>query len=1027
MLKRFVHPALFSPLCLVLLIWQLCVPAHAQSQPQVDLTGKNVLVLHALEANMPLNMRTDRAIVEALEAGGIGMRNQFFEYLDLHRNPDVKHRQVLTEMMRLRFGKRKIDIIITLYPEALEFLLKDCAKIFPDVPIVALYMAPGFELPKTGHRIIQHVFRTDMKGTLEIALKLIPKANRVYVVGGVHSLDKKNETQARQDFKKWEGQLDFRYLSDMSLEEVLAAVSSAPAETIIFYMAMTGDITGKTYNPRDVAERLSQVSKGPVFGLYETLVGYGIMGGSIVSYGSIGTQAGQMALSILGIGPEPDKISPILDVPGVPMFDWRQLRHWNLNEDALPKGSIIVNRETTLWDFKYYIIGVLVFSLAETALILFLIVQRRRKKAAEESLRKAEEKYRNIFEGAVEGIFETSPQGQPLTANPAMAKILGYDSPGEFTSVIRDSAHQLFADPDKRAEYVGLLEKLGVLLGFECELLRRDGRKIWVSINSRRVYGPDGQTLFYSGFLEDITERKQAEEELKRYQENLEEMIRGRTAELVEAKEQAEAANRAKSAFLANMSHELRTPLNSILGIAQVMERDHEFSPKQRELLEILSRSGQQLFELIDDVLEVSRMEADQTTTVIKTFDLHRFLDDLEEMMSPRAEKKGFPLIFERDSMLPKYIQTDGSKLRQILINLLGNAIKFTEKGRVTLRANFIGGRDKAPENNEPSPFRLEFEVEDTGIGFAQEEMEKIFEPFVQLKPSRKPSGGVGLGLAICHKFAGLLGGAITVRSQVGRGTTFNLAIGVQPAEASDMPARQPSREVMGLASGQPDYRLLVVDDHLESRLLLRQLLEPVGFRVLEASSGQEAIDLYHKDPPHLIWMDIRMSEMDGYEAARRIRETEGARRNEGGQRVHSPIIAFTAGVMEKESSPLAGVFDDWVYKPFREEEIFAKLEKHLGVRFVYRPAALSAVQEDAPEDRDALTSADLSKLPADWLKEFLQTLKKGRSKQLFGLIDQISREHADLARALGELVRIHQFDRLIQITQEALPENANE
>ena len=195
----------------------------------------------------------------------------------------------------------------------------------------------------------------------------------------------------------------------------------------------------------------------------------------------------------------------------------------------------------------------------------------------------------------------------------------------------------------------------------------------------------------------------------------------------------------------------------------------------------------------------------------------------------------------------------------------------------------------------------------------------------------------------------------------------------------------------MGLASGQPDYRLLVVDDHLESRLLLRQLLEPVGFRVLEASSGQEAIDLYQKDPPHLIWMDIRMPEMDGYEAARRIRETEGARRNEGGQRVHTPIIAFTAGVMEnKESSPLAGVFDDWVYKPFREKKIFDKLEKHLGVRFVYRPAALSAVQEDAPEDRAALTSADLSKLPADWLKEFFQTLKKGRSKQLFGLIDQI-------------------------------------
>ena len=370
----------------MLLILRLSLPALAQTKPQVDLSGKNVLVLHALEANMPLNVRTDRAIMAALEAGKIGMRNQFFEYLDLQRNPGPEHRKSLAEMMHLRYGKRKIDVIITLYPEALEFLLKDCREIFPDAPIVALYMAPGFELPKTGHRIIQHVFRTDMKGTLEIALKLVPKAKRVYVVGGVHALDKKNEAQARQDFKKWEGQLEFRYLSDTSLEEMLATVSSAPPETIIFYMAMTGDITGKTYNPRDVAERLRQVSNGPVFGLYETLLEHGIVGGSIVRYGDIGTQAGTLALSILGIGSDLDKTSEILDVPGVPMFDWRELRRWKLSEDALPKGSIVINREFTLWDIRYYVIGVLAFFLVETGLIIFLIVQRRRRKAAEEAL-----------------------------------------------------------------------------------------------------------------------------------------------------------------------------------------------------------------------------------------------------------------------------------------------------------------------------------------------------------------------------------------------------------------------------------------------------------------------------------------------------------------------------------------------------------------------------------------------------------------------------------------------------------------
>jgi len=231
---------------------------------------------------------------------------------------------------------------------------------------------------------------------------------------------------------------------------------------------------------------------------------------------------------------------------------------------------------------------------------------------------------------------------------------------------------------------------------------------------------------------------------------------------------------------------------------------------------------------------------------------------------------------------------------------------------------------------------------------------------------------------------------------------------------------------VIGIASGERKYRLLIVDDHMESRLLLRRLLEPVGFRVLEAASGPEAIDLY-QDRPDLIWMDIRMPGMDGYEAARRIREAERERRREDGQEIHTPIIALTAGVMEDTgSASLSRVFDDWVYKPFREAEVFDKIEKHRGVQFVYQPSASSAVKADNRQDKPALTPADLSILPADWLKEFFQTMEKGRSAQLLNLIDQIRPEHADLARALAEMVRIHQYEKLIPLTREALKEDMN-
>ena len=525
--KRVVHAisGLLLVVSVAVLICLLSAPSYAQSQPQADLTGKNVLILHALESNMPLNVRTDRAIAAALEAGGIGMKNQFFEYLDLQRNPGATYRRAVADMMRLRYAARSIDIIVTIYPEALQFVLDEGRTIFPDAPTVALYMYPGFKPPETGRRIIQHVLRTDMKGTLKSALKLIPTAKHVYVVGGVHPLDKKNETQARLEFKEWEGQLDFHYLSDMSLDEMRAALSSAPPETIVLYMAVTADSTGRTYNPRDVAHWLSQYSTLPLFGLYETILGYGIVGGSLVSYESIGTQAGQMALDIVSSGSGAKKISAILDVQPVPMFDWRQLRRWNLNVDALPKGSIIVNREFTFWDFRYYIILCLALVLAEAALILVLITQRHRKMLAEQSLGKAEEKYRNIFENALEGIFETTPQGQFLTANPSLAKMLGYDSSEEIMSTIEESGRQVWVEPNQRLAYIRLLEEQGVVLGFESQFKRKDGTKIWVSLNSRRVAGPDGRTLFYAGFIEDITERGRAEAALKRSEERLQTLI----------------------------------------------------------------------------------------------------------------------------------------------------------------------------------------------------------------------------------------------------------------------------------------------------------------------------------------------------------------------------------------------------------------------------------------------------------------------------------------------------------------------
>ncbi len=387
--KRRLDP--FAFVFLVMLIWQFAGLALALSQPQVDLTGKNVLVLHSHEANALIFLQTDRGLSTTLQSGGISSLNQFFVSLDLRRNPDPKYRKLLVEEMRIRYGHRKVDVIITMFPEALGFVLRDCRDLFPGVPVVALYLQQSLESPKTDrHIIIGHSATLDILGTFEIALKLVPGAKRVYVVSGSHEVDRRIEDQAHRDLKKWETRLEFHYLSHMSFQDILATLSNAPPDSVVFLLIFTQDIAGKSYTSPEVTQRLSQVSAAPIFGLLDVSLGFGITGGSLINFERIGSKAGELALDVLRGIPPPRSVSGILDVPPVPMFDWGQLKRWNLSVSALPKGSIVINRELTLWDFKHYILGGIAVLLAQTLLVIGLLVQRRRKKVAEVWLQEKE-------------------------------------------------------------------------------------------------------------------------------------------------------------------------------------------------------------------------------------------------------------------------------------------------------------------------------------------------------------------------------------------------------------------------------------------------------------------------------------------------------------------------------------------------------------------------------------------------------------------------------------------------------------
>ena len=294
--------------------------------------------------------------------------------------------------------------------------------------------------------------------------------------------------------------------------------------------------------------------------------------------------------------------------------------------------------------------------------------------------------------------------------------------------------------------------------------------------------------------------------------------------------QEAEAANLAKSSFLANMSHELRTPLNAILGFSQLMSRDHTITPEHQESLDIINRSGEHLLNLINDVLEMSKIEAGKITLHNESFDLHRLLQTIYEMFRIRAEAKGLWFKFPQADNLPQYILGDPHKLRQLLINLLSNAVKFTSTGGVTLRA-FTCTSNLSPSNRALNKVKLCFEVADTGKGIAPEELDKLFDPFVQTASGIQSQAGTGLGLAISRQFAELMGGTIQAKSVLGEGSTFAFNILIKLSNYSTTEILSSDQKVKQLAPRQPDYRIVVVDDQETNRLALAKILRVSRFQ----------------------------------------------------------------------------------------------------------------------------------------------------------------------------------------------------
>ena len=631
------------------------------------------------------------------------------------------------------------------------------------------------------------------------------------------------------------------------------------------------------------------------------------------------------------------------------------------------------------------------------------------RKQAEADLRQTKEKYRKLIESAGDAIIAVDAEtGTILEANQMAEKILGR-SRNEIISL-----HQTEIHPSEQLEpYTEMFEKLlevGDVFQAEVELRHKDGMTVPVEVRATAVE-VQGKKII-QGIFRDIRDRKQTEKELR------------------EAKVAAEAANRAKSEFLANMSHELRTPLNGILGYAQILKRELTLSFRQQEQVNIIQQCGEHLLTLLNDILDLSKIEAQKMELHLSDFPFPYFLDSLVEIFRLRAEQKNIFFKDETLSALPQCVRGDEKRLRQVLINLLGNAIKFTDTGGVTFKVGYVMETkeslmeqessltgDGETENQLPitnyqlSTRKMRFVVQDTGIGMASDRLAEIFLPFHQIGDSRHHVEGTGLGLAISQKLVQLMGGELRVKSTLDQGSVFWFDVDL-PEVLEEIEATPDLGKIVGVKGEK--CRVLVVDDKWENRAVLVDLLSPLGFEVVEATGGQDCLDRTLEIQPDVILLDMIMPGMNGFETTRRLRQLPNLKK--------VIVIATSASAFadDKEQCLAAGC-DGFISKPVEAEKLLQQLHHHLGLEWIYQEERLSS-----EVGKDNLQSTKLTCQPVAPPAEKIAVLHKlammgdirGIQEQA-NAIEQLDERFVPFAQQLRQLAKGFQEKQILEFVRK--------
>ena len=711
---------------------------------------------------------------------------------------------------------------------------------------------------------------------------------------------------------------------------------------------------------------------------------------------------------------------------------------------------------------------------------------------ANEQLSASESRLNQFLEALPVGVSVYNPDGSIAYLNHAAEELLDLQTVLARNAPTLPEIEQYYNSESDRLYFP---ENFPILRALEGEFVKVDdveitqyGLIITLEVTATPIFDSSGNVVFAIAAIQDISDRKEAERVLKNYQRTLEADIVERTEQLQQTTLAAEAANRAKSTFLANMSHELRTPLNAILGFTQIVESSPNLTEEDRDNLKIIHRSGEHLLTLINQALDLAKIEAGRMVIFPTNFNLYDLLEEVEDMFQLRAKNQGLQLIFQRNTDVPQYVRTDEVKLRQVLINLLSNAMKFTKVGAVSVRVkrksqgslvetdvgdvidvidrsnreeargNDLEGEIVIADENSPNldvstsytpgesgnltennldlsgSLFLQFEVEDTGSGISPEELGKVFQAFVQTESGQKAQKGTGLGLTISSQFVRLMGGNITVESQEERGTIFRFEIEFDVVDAASIPAPEINSQVIGLELDEPSYRILVVDDRKDNRELLVKMLSPLGFAVKQASDGIQAVEMWEKWQPHLIFMDLQMPVMDGCEATMEIRQRIKQREENQamGEEINvsdvepliPKIIALTASIIEgRRSLALLVGCDDFINKPFRKNDIFDTLQKHLGVKYLYSNSRDSMSAGDRYSLSDSQSNDVLAYvliLPAQWTDNMRQVIRSADFDLIARKIEEIRDANPEFAEILQSHLNNFDYQKILNLVAEA-------